>query len=155
MKRIVLAVAFLTAPFAFATTATAADVSVAFSEGAEASFAEDYGVREKDYLAAAIARRVGAALPDGYSAAVTVTEAKPSRPTLKQMSDKPGLSFLSFGIGGAAFEVAITAPGGATRTLTYKWFETDILESQFESTWGDAQTAIQRLSHRVGKATAG
>jgi len=155
MKSLLLTVALLTAPFAYATAATAADVSVAFSEGAESTFAEDYGVREKDYLAAAITRRVGAALPDGYRAVVTVTEAKPSRPTLKQMGDKPGLSFQSFGIGGAAFDVAITAPDGATQTLSYKWFETDILESRTESTWGDAHTAIQRLSWRIGKATAG
>jgi len=140
-----------------ATTAIAAPtVTVSFSPEAQAKFAKDYGVREQAYLAADIKREIERALPNHEgSVAVTVVKAVPNRPTFAQMVRQPGLSFQSFGIGGAELTAVVSDTNGAVVTEnTTRWFEYDIEWSYGQSTWGDANTAFDRLGRNLTKAVA-
>ena len=69
----------------------------------------------------------------------------------KELGDKPGMSFQSFGIGGAEIEGrTITADGVAT-PVSYRWFETDIRNTWANSTWSDAQTTFDRFARRLSR----
>ena len=93
---------------------------------------------------------------DGSRIELVLVDAQPNRPTFKQMSDKPGLSFESFGIGGARIEGKAIAPGGAVTPVKYSYYETDIRQSRGHSTWSDAQWTINRFAYRLanGKSVA-
>lgn len=91
----------------------------------------------------------------GVTIAIVVHDAVPNKPTFKQLGLKPGLSYgLSFGIGGADLEATITDAAGASRTLRYKWYETDITQSFANWTWSDAHRAIRRFAVEVANAYA-
>ena len=83
---------------------------------------------------------------------VTITDAKPNRPTFEQLSREVGLSFQSFGIGGAEIESELIAAGGRSLgTLNYKWYENDIRDARFGGTWGDANRAFSRYASKAAK----
>lgn len=82
---------------------------------------------------------------------LTLTDAQPNRPTFKQMGDRPGLSFESFGVGGAAIEGRIVSPDGSAVPLTYKWYETDISQVWGYSPWWDAETTFSRFARKLAK----
>jgi len=84
---------------------------------------------------------------------VTLTDAKPNRPTFEQLSREPGLSFQSFGNGGAKIESELIAAGGASLgTMNYKYYEADIRDAARGSgTWMDAYRAFGRYSSKVAK----
>lgn len=86
---------------------------------------------------------------------VTIEDAKPNRPTFKQLSNEPGLSFQSFGIGGAEFTGALLdAQGNNLGTMDYKWYESDIRDAAFGGTWSDANVAIRRFAKKAAKDLA-
>jgi hypothetical protein len=138
---------------------TVGPVTVTFSAKVEEKFEEDYGVRERSRAADVVAGRLAKALQasgSGYTARVTVNAIQPNRPTMKQLSDTPGLSYSSFGIGGADLTADIYGPEGTlVGTVAHKWFESDIEFAQFESDWGDARTAAGRLASKARALIAG
>ena len=81
---------------------------------------------------------------------LTLVDVKPNRPTFKQLGDKPGLSMESFGVGGAAIEGRAISMDGVVTPVRYKWYETDIRQARFSSTWSDAQHAIDRFAAQLG-----
>lgn len=86
---------------------------------------------------------------------VTIEDAKPNRPTFKQLSNEPGLSYHSFGIGGAEFTGALLdAQGNNLGTMDYKWYESDIRDAAFGGTWSDANVAIRRFAKKAAKDLA-
>jgi hypothetical protein len=132
-----------------------ASLSVTFSDELQERFEATYGVREKATLEAEINRRLGPMLQRGYHVTVEVLDARPNRPTFKQMGDRPGLSFQSFGIGGASLRAVVRAPDGrVAEPLSYSWYETDITQSFYQSTWGDASTAIDGFARRLNASVA-
>lgn len=160
MRIIALAAAALLSS-ATAAFATSASVTVTVSPQLQKKAVEKYGVREVDRLAAELRKDVERELArtgayDGARIELTLVDAVPNRPTFKQLSDKPGLSFESFGIGGARIEGQVIAPGGAVTPLKYSWYETDIRQTRANSTWSDAQWTISRFASRLasGKAVA-
>ena len=114
--------------------------------------AETYGQRELDFLARelqqSVARRVGAA-PGRYE--LTIVDAKPNRPTFEQLGDRPGLSQLSLGVGGATIDGAYVAPDGSRTPIRYGWYESDITWARNATTWGDAETAFNKLGNRLAR----
>ena len=79
---------------------------------------ETYGVRDVEDLANQLRKDVERELGrsgayDGARIELTLVDAAPNRPTFKQLSDTPGLSLASFGLGGAKIEGQAIAPGGA------------------------------------------
>ena len=80
-----------------------------------------------------------------------LVDAKPSRPTFKQLGDTPGLSFQSFSLGGARIEGRMIRADGTETPLSYSWYETDLFQAPYESTWGDAHWSFDRFARRLGK----
>ena len=160
MRIIALAAAAL---LSSATVASAAPASVTVTIGPELQkkAVEKYGVRDVDRLATELRKDVERELTrtgayDDARIELTLVDAVPNRPTFKQLSDKPGLSLESFGIGGAKIEGRAIAPGGAVTPLKYSYYETDIRQTRAYSTWSDAQWTISRFAYRLanGKAIA-
>lgn len=86
---------------------------------------------------------------------ITIEDAKPNRPTFKQLSVEPGLSFQSFGNGGAELQADLIAAGGQTLgTMSYRFYETDIRDAQFGGTWSDAHRAFSRFASKAAKTLA-
>lgn len=160
MRITALAVAAL---LSSATAAFAAPASVTVTVGPELQkkAIEKYGVRDIDRLAAELRKDVERELArtgayDGARIELVLVDAQPNRPTFKQLGDKPGLSFQSFGIGGARIVGQAIAPGGAVTPLKYSYYETDIRQSWDRSTWSDAEWTMNRFAYRLasGKSVA-
>jgi hypothetical protein len=131
----------------------AGQVSVTIGPELQAKAEKKYGLREVQYLADELRRDVERALAKrgGGRAELTIVDAKPNRPTFKQMSDKPGLSFQSFGIGGATIEGRIITADGRETPISYRWYETDIRQVMPAGTWSDAERAFDRVAWRIGR----
>lgn len=86
---------------------------------------------------------------------VTLEDVKPNRPTFEQLSQEPGLSFQSIGIGGAEItSELIKADGDSLGKIDYKWYESNFHEAQFNSTWTDAHRAFNRYANKAAKTLA-
>lgn len=121
--------------------------------------AKDYGARDIDMLARELQSTVSHRLAkstayDGARIELTLVDAKPNRPTFEQMGRRLGLSMWSFGIGGAEIAGRAIAPDGTVTPIGYSWYETDIRQSPYRTTWGDAQTVFQRFAYRLASGGA-
>ena len=146
------------APLTFGVGAMAAPATVAVSIGPElqAKALKTYGEREVARLADELRADAERALAKSGAYAdsrveLVMTDVVPNRPTFKQLGDKPGLSFESFGVGGAAFAGRIIAADGSETPLSYKWYESDIRQAYGNSTWRDAEWAIDRFTARLAR----
>ena len=93
----------------------------------------------------------GAGAADAATVNLVLIDAKPNRPTFKQMADRPGLSMESFGIGGAEIRGEQINADGSRVKLGYSWSESDIRWAQGLGTWGDAEQAIHGFARRVAE----
>jgi hypothetical protein len=163
MRSFLIAAALVAAPAAMAQSATLAPVT--FTPEFQKTLEEDYGVKEGETLAAEVRQQLERALKrqgGGLSEtaplkiSVTIEDAKPNKPTFKQLGDKTGLSYaLSFGIGGASLKATILdASGKPLRDVAYSWYSFDIRDAQISSTWSDADRVIRRFSTEVAEAAA-
>ena len=123
-----------------------------------ASKTQTLDAREFDYLTRELKRTVekrldrsGALVPDGGELYLVIEDATPNRPTMRQMSGRPGLSYSSFGVGGARISGEYRAPSGATTPVSYSWYETDIRRTPYYGTWTDADRAFERLADKLAK----
>jgi hypothetical protein len=144
---------------ALAAPPSATEVSVVIGPKLQAEAAKTYGVKEVDRLAEDLRRDVIRQLDRtgtfaGAKIELTLVDAKPNRPTFKQLGDKPGLSYQSFGLGGATIEGKATSIDGVVTPIRFSWYETDIHEAWYRSTWGDAGYAFDRLAYRLGRGDA-
>lgn len=133
-----------------------AQVTVTIGPKLQKEAVEHLGVREVDRLAGDLKRSVERELArtgvlDGARIELVLTDAKPNRPTFKQMADRPGLSFESFGLGGASIEGKAIAVDGAVTPLKYQWYESDIRWARERVTWGDADTAFGQFARRLAR----
>jgi hypothetical protein len=69
------------------------------------------------------------------------------------MADKPGLSMLSFGLGGARIEGRIVAANGAITPVSYRYYGNDIRDAAERggSTWSDANQAFDIFARRLSQ----
>ncbi|WP_298912105.1 hypothetical protein [uncultured Algimonas sp.] len=93
----------------------------------------------------------------GLTFRVTLEDVKNNRPTFEQLSRQPGLSFDSFGFGGAELSgELLTADGGQLGTVSYSWFETggglSFQFAQANGIWTDARRAISRFARKTSDA---
>lgn len=144
--------------FASASTALAAPatVTVTVAPKLQKTFETTYGVREAEALTRDLRVAVETSLAkrpayDGSRVDLVLTDAKPNRPTFKQLGDKPGLSFESFGVGGAAIEGQVTTADGAVKPVAYSWFENDIRQSYGTWTWRDATWTFDRFARKLAR----
>ena len=136
--------------------AAPAEVTVTIGPKLQKEAVEHLGVRELDRLADDLKRSVERELGRtgvlaGARIELTLVDARPNRPTFKQMADKPGLSFESFGLGGASIEGKAIAVDGAVTPLKYQWYESDIRWARERVTWGDADTAFGQFARRLAR----
>jgi hypothetical protein len=159
---ILATVVLATAGLAASTTvafATPASVSVSIGPELQAKAAATLGQRDVNDLAKELRTRVEKELArtgayDGQRIELELTDVQPNRPTFKQLSDTPGLSYESFGIGGARIEGSAIAPDGHVTPISYKYYETDIRDARRGGTWVDAEWTIDRFAHRLGRGEA-
>ena len=160
MRTPVLATAVLAAAgLATAALAAPASVSVAIGPELQAKAAATLGQRDVNDLANELRTRVVKELAktgayDGQRIELELTDVQPNRPTFKQLSDKPGLSYESFGIGGARIEGSAIAPDGRVTPISYKYYESDIRDARRGGTWADAQWTIDRFAHQLARGDA-
>lgn len=120
-----------------------------------------YGEKSLNDLAATIQRRTadrltrkGVSVSDAAPTVlrVTIVDAKPNRPTFGQLSREAGLSYQSIAVGGAEFSAELIAAGGRSLgTIDYDWYETDIRDARYGSTWSDAKRAAGRFGSKAAK----
>jgi len=127
-------------------------ISPALQHAAETSL----GVRDVQQLAEDLKREVGRSLArtgvlDGARLELILVDAKPNRPTFKQLGDQPALSMESFGVGGATIEGKAVAVDGTVMPLRYRWYETDIRNAPYRTTWADADAAISQFADRLAR----
>ena len=138
-----------------AALAAPASVSVTVGPELQATAQRTYGVRDVNRLADELRKDVERALArtgayDDARIELVLEDARPNRPTMQQMS-KMGLSFESFGIGGATIEGHAIRPDGSMVPLSYRWYETDIRNAWAASTWHDAEWTFNRFAHRLAR----
>ncbi|MES2033428.1 MAG: hypothetical protein V4466_04575 [Pseudomonadota bacterium] len=123
--------------------------------------AKDYGVREFDTLTSRLLhsverelRKTDSLVDDGGRLDLVIEDAKPNRPTMKQMSATPGLSFESRGIGGAKVTGVLTTAAGDTVPVSYSWYESDFRNPVASGTWSDAETSFDRFARQLVRGEA-
>jgi hypothetical protein len=142
-----------------AAFAAPASVSVTIGPDLQTKATKTLGVRDVDGLAAQLKATVEKRLAktgayDGARIELVLTDVQPNHPTFKQMSDTPGLSYESFGIGGAKIEGRAIASGGAITPIRYKYYESDIRWARRGGTWADAEGAFDRFAYDLGRGVA-
>jgi hypothetical protein len=157
MRFVILAAMTALGAAAIGAPAIAAEpeVTVAYGPGMERKI-EEYGARDVDRLAEDLRQSVlkeAARSPalDGARIELVLEDVMPNRPTMQQMSDKPGLSYESFSIGGAAITGRVTLADGASRPVSYHWYESDIRWAWSASTWRDAEQTFDRFARSLAR----
>jgi hypothetical protein len=154
MRILAIAAAATTLSVGSAAMAAPAQVQVAIGPALQATAEKTYGVRDVRELAEELKSDVERQLArthayDDARIELTLVDAVPNRPTFKQMGDRPGLSFQSFGVGGAEIEGRIVTLDGRTTPLAYRYYETDIRYARHNSTWSDAEWTFQQFAGRL------
>ena len=149
----VLAAAALSAGIAQAAPAS---VDVTIGPELQAKAEKTYGERDVRDLAADLKRDVARELAktgayDGARIELILADVKPNRPTFKQLSDKPGLSMQSFGVGGAEIAGKVITADGHETPIAYRWYETDIRWAQGQTTWADAEQSLGYFAHSFAR----
>ena len=157
----IAALAAAAAISALATAASAApatvDVSIAppLMEKAERT----YGVRDVHDLAAELKQDVERELArtgayDGARIELVLADAAPTRPTFKQLGDRPGLSMRSISLGGAEIAGRVIAADGREAPVHYRYYENDLRNAYGETTWSHADQALSLFAHRFARGQA-
>lgn len=94
--------------------------------------------------------RSGGLIPDGAVLNLVIEDAKPNRPTMRQMTRTPGLSYESRGIGGATLSGTLVTADGAV-PVRYRWYESDFRNTFAAGTWSDAETSFDRFARKVAR----
>jgi hypothetical protein len=158
MRSLTIAAAALLAS-ATAAFAAPASVSVTVGPKLQDKAVKVLGVREVNDLAAQLRTTVERRLAktgayDGARIELVLADAKPNHPTFKQMSDRPGLAYQSFGVGGAEIEGRAIAADGTVTPIAYKYYESDIRWAHIGGTWADADGTFQRFAYDLGRGQA-
>ena len=155
-KNIFAATTMLTAMLATSVFAEGMQLNVTYGTKAEKAITSTYGERERVVIRDLLHRNLSRAL--GSQAArvdVTINDVMPNRPTFKQMGDRPGLSFQSFGIGGAYVTgKAYDTSGNLVGEVSYDWYG-DIHFADTAWTWTDTDRALYQFSRRLAEAVPG
>ncbi len=159
LKAAVAAVALISiAPFAAAQTSPPKVKDVAISQDFQKKLEKDYGVREAARLKEDVQRVMNRSLSKAGQTKVawvnvTISDARPNRPTFEQLSRNTSLSYLgSLSTGGAKIEATLyDASGAALGTVTHKWYSSDLQSVTVLDTWGDANRAFDSVAYKIRK----
>ena len=151
----IAALALMLAPSAYA-----AEINVAYAVDFNTKLQDDLGTREGDYLSKEVREDLQRELTkQGVDVAridVTIVDAKPSKPTFKQLGDKPGLDYgASVSLGGMKLTaVAYDADGTEAGQYEYSWYENDIRQTGI-TTWYDANKAARWFARNFAEDLKG
>jgi hypothetical protein len=134
-------------------------VDVSIGPQLQAKAERTYGVRDVRELADQLRKNVERELAktgayDGARIDLVLADAIPNHPTFKQLSDTPGLSSLSFSLGGAEIDGRVIAADGHETPLHHRYYETDIRHSYAQGIWSDAESSIDQFAHRLARGKA-
>jgi len=136
-------------------TAAATEVAVTYSDDFAEELSENYGEREGETLTEEIVEDLDRAFAkvgvDPARVDITIVNAKPNRPTLEQMSARPGLdSFRSISLGGMELVgTAYDTDGNVLATQEYGWFENNLRDVVGSGVWTDAKRASSRFAKKM------
>ena len=153
MKTIFAAIGAL----AILPTAAATEVAVTYSDDFAEELADNYGEREGETLTEEIIEDLDRAFSKaGVEPArvdVLIVNAKPNRPTLEQLSDRPGLdAFRSISLGGMKLVgPAYDTEGNVIASQEYGWFENNLRDVVGSGVWTDANRASRRFATKMAK----
>jgi len=84
---------------------------------------------------------------------VTLEDARNNRPTFRQLSAQPGLSFSSIAQGGAKMSADLVDQDGTSLgTMTYTYYENDFNSGLISTgVWQDAHRSFERFARRAAK----
>lgn len=127
------------------------EINISYSDKLNKEFEKNYGNREKAAIEASLRKELNDELGDNAARVeVTIINATPNRPTFEQMSERPGLSYQSFSIGGAQIEgKSFDAQGKLLHEVEYEYTSPSIYESRYNWTWQDAEYAFYRFARRI------
>ncbi len=137
-----------------AAPALAVTVETKISPEFQEKLEDDIGVREARVLSDALSRKITAIFADrGITAdkvVVTIEDARPNKPTMEQVSNKPGLDAMrSISLGGAKLSgIAYDAAGAEIGRFDYRWYESDLRNVVAASTWTDARSTFDKFARR-------
>jgi hypothetical protein len=157
MRLILSSLAALAAGSAMAAPlSTVGSVEVSISPELQKKAADDLGVQDVDRLAAELRRHVTRELERtgvlaGGRMELVLTDVRPNRPTFRQLGNQPGLSYESYGIGGATIDGQAISVTGEVTPIHFQWYESDIRQAWTKSTWSDANYAFHRFAYRYGR----
>ncbi len=152
--RIAALAATALASLLLAAPALAVTVETKMSAEFQEKLEDDIGVREASVLSDALTRKITSVFAERGIAAekvvVTIEDARPNRPTMEQVSNKPGLdSMRSISIGGAKLSgIAYDAAGNEIGRFDYRWYETDLGNVIAATTWTDARSTFDKFARR-------
>jgi hypothetical protein len=154
--RFLATVGLLSALFAGPVMAQDLQVNISYGEKAEKAFTKTYGERERQTIQELITTNLQRELgTQATRVDLVINDAKPNRPTFKQLGDNPALSFQSFGIGGADVSGrAFDAQGNLLGEVQYDWYG-DIFWADTSWTWTDAERAFSRFSRLLAEKVPG
>lgn len=141
---------------ASAAQAQAPNVTVALGPKLQEQV-EDLGPREVRDQADRLAERVREALArrndlNGTAVNLVLTDLKPNRPTLQQLTDRPGLDRIrSVSIGGAAVEGEIVTADGRSLPFEYDRFNSSLADVYGFSTWWEADRVFDRVARKIAE----
>lgn len=156
MRFLAPAAAALILGLAGAANAAPATVEVTIAPQLMAKAEKDYGVRDVRELADELRSDVQRAIAktqayDDARVELVLADAAPTRPTFKQLSDRPGLSMRSISLGGAEISGRVVYADGHETPIHYRYFETDLRNSYGETTWGHADQGLSLFAHRFAR----
>jgi hypothetical protein len=152
--RLVPLAAIAALAFSIALPASALTVETKLSAEFQKKLEDDYGTREAKVLTETLTRKIEQVFArQGVKAdrvVVTIEDAKPNRPTIQQVADKPGLDAIrSISLGGAELTgVAYDASGKEMGQFNYHWYESDLENVVGSGTWSDARWTFDRFANR-------
>jgi len=134
-----------------ASFAQGEQINIVFDQKLEKQFAEEYGEKEKTVITDMIKEEIAKKFSGkDYRYEININQITPNRPTMQQMDNKPGLSYQSFGIGGANISGKVFDQSGKLVAETkYDYYGNDIWHSQYDWTWHDAEWAVERFVKKL------
>ncbi len=143
--------------FAILQTAAATEVAVTYSDDFAEELSDNYGEREGESLTEEIIEDLGRAFRkagvDPARVDVTIINAKPNRPTMEQLSARPGLDAIrSISLGGMELVgTAYDAKGNVIAAQEYRWFENNLSNVIGYGVWTDANRASSRFAKKMAQ----
>lgn len=117
--------------------------------------AQKLGEREVEAQVADLTRTLERTLTrenalEGAVLDLVITDLTPNRPTMQQLTDRPGLDAMrSISIGGAAFEGTVTTADGTRHDVKYDYYSPTIQDAFGATVWTDAGRAYSRLANAL------